>query len=220
METGSARCFVGPEMEFRCEECGKTFVAEMDHGKPRRFCSRTCFRAKAQRRVEAPCLECGTVFRPTDDQSKYCSMPCAVAGRRTRRLDKTCINCGKGFDKASAHNHNRDRCCSRECRDAFYKEDRSPAYQRGYYLHSRSNEKHLLVHRDGWVGEYMGEHRVIASRVIGRMLTRREYVIRVNRDPSDNSEENLFICDIVEFCKRRNGSLPWPTKGNLHEYGR
>ena len=65
----------------------------------------------------------------------------------------------------------------------------------------------------------MGEHRVVASREIGRLVSRDEYVIRINRNPEDNRPENLFICESnSEFSRRRNGSLPWPTASNLCQY--
>jgi len=76
----------------------------------------------------------------------------------------------------------------------------------------------LLV-RPGYVGKYIGDHRLVASRAIGRLVTRNEFVIRINRNPEDNRPENLFICESnSEFSKRRNGSLPWPTDSNLRDF--
>ena len=76
----------------------------------------------------------------------------------------------------------------------------------------------LLV-RPGYVSKYIGDHRLAASRAIGRVVTRDEFVIRLNRNPDDNRPENLFICKSnSEFSRRRNGSLPWPTASNLREY--
>jgi hypothetical protein len=71
-------------------------------------------------------------------------------------------------------------------------------------------------------GKYIGEHRRIAEAVIGRSLHRSEYVIRVNRRAvTDNRPENLFICaTATEFCRRRNGALPWPSASNLHMFKR
>ena len=66
---------------------------------------------------------------------------------------------------------------------------------------------------------YIGEHRVVASRAIGRMLEPHEPILHINNVNTDNRPENLFICDSKsEMAKRRQGSLPWPQRSNLDSY--
>jgi hypothetical protein len=110
-------------------------------------------------------------------------------------------------------------CCSKECRAAYYTGERAGNFKNGFYTHTQSGEKHLLMPRPGYVGKYMGEHRIVASKEIGRPVTRNEIVIRLNRNPEDNRPENLFICaSNSEYCRRRQGSLPWPKQSNLKDY--
>ena len=46
-----------------------------------------------------------------------------------------------------------------------------------------------MARRDG----YIVEHRLIAARLMGRMLTRSEVVHHMNHDPSDNRQANLAV---------------------------
>lgn len=76
----------------------------------------------------------------------------------------------------------------------------------------------VRLERPGYSGPYIAEHRVVASRAIGRMLFSHEIVIHVF-ERHDNSPDNLFICaSRSEFNRIRFGSLPWPTRGNLDKY--
>jgi hypothetical protein len=77
----------------------------------------------------------------------------------------------------------------------------------------------LIGRRKGYASKYIAEHRLVIAKHIGRMLTRSETVIHINNDGLDNRLSNLFICESMsEFSSRRNGSLPWPEKSNLHNY--
>lgn len=153
-----------------------------------------------------------------DHRHKYCSVKCRHEGIEKGEFD-TCLWCGVQFWKHFwAKKQDVHRVCSKACANEFYTYERSHAFKTGSHLHSDNGEKHILIKREGWVSKYIGEHRLNAIKSIGRMLTRREYVLRINRNPNDNRDENLFICDLTEFCHRRNGSLPWPDKSNLLTY--
>lgn len=104
---------------------------------------------------------------------------------------------------------------------AYFTAERSAAFKGGRYTVAATGNKFVYVGKDAvGSGSHMAEHRLIASRAIGRPLTRDEFVVRVSRDPDNNDPANLFICESnSEFSKRRNGSLSWPTESNLGTYG-
>lgn len=210
-----------------CEACGDNFTAVADHGVWPRFCSRKCFLSQCVRPQEKACATCGGMFvagkahhASDDGLSMYCSKSCYAESQRIGD-EHQCLNCDKPFYLSPSVLRQRGEpgCCSRECQTAFYIGSRHAAFKGGFYTHTQAGERHLLLPRPGYVGKYIGEHRIVASREIGRLVTRNEYVIRINRSPDDNRPENLFICESnSEFSKRRNGSLPWPTKSNLRDF--
>ena len=213
--------------ELACETCGDKFTATKDHGAWPKFCSRACFLSQCVRPQEKACATCGSLFvasKATHDSEdglrKYCSNECRIEGLK-RGDEYQCLNCGAPFylNPSKRRQRGKPGCCSAECQQAFYTGARSAAFKRGFYTHTQLREKHILLQRPGYAGKYIGEHRLIASREIGRLVTRYEVVIRINRNPEDNRPENLFICESMsEFCRRRQGSLPWPTASNLSQY--
>ena len=87
-------------------------------------------------------------------------------------------------------------------------------------MQKRTNHKFVLIgKREGYVGKYTAEHRLVIAKYLGRMLTRNEVVIHINNQPSDNRLSNLYLCEsLSEYGKRRVGSLPWPKKSNVEDY--
>jgi len=172
------------------------------------------------------CDFCESVFnakrsahRSTDGYKRYCSNQC-----RFRAMDRgdefQCLNCGSVFymKKSKQDRRGPGGCCSKECRDVYYVGARCKGFRNGYVANARGEHMTLLP-RQGYAGKYIGDHRLSAIKVIGRMLTRDEFVIRLDRNPEHNEPDNLFICcSNSEYSKRRSGSLPWPVKSNLMEY--
>lgn len=210
-----------------CMACRKKFEAKQDHGKWPKFCSRECFNADALKPKEKECDSCGSIFVATkcshgteDGYRKYCSNKCRAEGLK-RGNEYDCISCGVKFwlNPSKLKQRGDARCCSKECRDSFYVGVHSPAFKTGQYVDSASKNKRILMDRPGYKDQYMCEHRLVASKVIGRLVTRNEFVIRVNGNKEDNRPENLFICSSnSEYSRRRNGSLPWPTQSNLMQF--
>lgn len=205
-----------------CENCKEGFVSTKDHGAWPRFCSRDCFLSACVRPEDRACAHCGGMFvsagssTSTCGRRLYCSPKCAHEGKK-RGEAETCLNCGNSFYRQPSLQKG---CCSSACAHEFYRGDRSAGWKGGKYLATQSNQTMVRLERPGYVGPYIGEHRLIASKAIGRMLWRHEYVIHVSREKDDNSADNLFICaSISEYARRRNGSLPWPTTSNLNTYG-
>ena len=152
----------------------------------------------------------------------YCSTKCRSAGARTA-LQRVCLNCNLTFDiyPSKVAVSPEESCCSLKCRTAYYTEDRSLAWRGGIYTSESAGHAFVGLVRKGYIGKYIQEHRLIAGTIMGRPVERGEVVIHVNKDKSDNKGDNLFVCESMsEYAKRRNGSLPWPEKGNLKTAGR
>lgn len=210
--------------DIKCESCQSVFNTAADHGRWPRFCSRACYSAKAIVPEPKECPTCGGVFmagrsrtaQSEDGRRIYCSTKCAHAGQRLGE-DRVCRVCGDAFYlPASRKREGKSDWCSRECYYADHRDGMGPNFKGGAYLHTQSGEKFVRVgERPGYASLYTGEHRAVAMRLLGRVLERGEVVLRINRDPSDNHPENLFLTEIRDAAKRKQGSLPWPTKSNL-----
>jgi hypothetical protein len=182
--------------------------------------------------IEQFCPICHTRYRAarrTDTKGRvhygsYCSRECiklATEKRREAWQEFTCVQCQNKFKLAPGVVRQRKdiHCCSAACQKIYFSGERGATFKDGTYTHSDAGDKYILRKREGYVGSYVAEHRLIAGKAIGRDLRRGEVVIRLNRVVNDNRESNLFICaSMSEYSKRRNGSLPWPTKSNLAVY--
>jgi hypothetical protein len=208
-----------------CERCGTKFETLQDHGVWPRFCSNDCFRGDAIKAAPKECASCGAVFMASaarhdgvddDGRRKYCSDKCRHEGAKNGE-EVPCVNCGKLF-YVTAATANR-QCCSWGCRNEYYTESRSHSWNGGKY-ESVAGDVRVRVDPTKLGGSaYMGEHRIVAARWIGRKLERHEPVLHINRVKTDNRPENLFVCGtITEMQQRLRGRLPFPEKSNLRTY--
>ncbi len=214
--------------EITCECCGVKFTAAQDHGAWPRFCGRACFLKSCIQPEEKECRHCGSVFtagktttgQTEDGRRAYCSKKCANEALR-KSTERACVECGTIFYPLNVA-QNEDQCtCSAKCKTAYYTGARSHAFKGGSYTDTTTGERRVLLPLPGYVSKYTGAHRLVAARAIGRPLHRGEVVIRISRSKESERPEDLFICaSNSEFCRRRNGSLPWPTESNLSSYGR
>lgn len=209
--------------EIKCETCGVVVTRRLDHGNIPRFCSRACFKNQNGGTREQACKTCNKLFtRLASHQGVYCSKECYSQGSRKGERSN-CLQCGREF-YIPVHRLNRRAgrpgCCSSRCQALYYRGRRNHRFKGGVYTHTQLQEAHVRMPREGYSGPYVGLHRIIASCEIDRLLTKDEFVIRINGDRTDNRVENLFICSNSEHASMRAGSLAWPTKSNLHEYGR
>lgn len=207
--------------DYTCEECGKIFKAKKDHGADRRFCSRACFCANSADLSEKECPNCGVMFKPkrsthTEHRASiYCSHKCRGEATRIGE-EKDCLNCGKPFYITPSQSYG---CCSSTCRNEHYRGALAPTWKGGQFITEATGHKFVAFERPDRVGKYVAEHRMVAMKVIGRLLEKWEYVIHINNVPDDNRPENLYICGTNSHYSRiRNGSIPWPTKSNLKDY--
>lgn len=161
------------------------------------------------------CKRCGKPFTTESYKQKYCSFECG-RGYKTGKFFY-CDNCGKKFYRHLSTLKNKSaRWCSFECKQKGFKKEKTPAWKGGEIC--QSNERHVLHPREGYAGNYIGLHRLIAEQAIGRQLGRNEFVIRLNRVKGDNRPENLYICSNSEFSKMRQGAQAFPAKSNLDTY--
>lgn len=199
----SKKCFDAEQSKhhkaWTCVQCGVVFLANTDHGKDRKFCSRACFEVKAIK------------IRIYKERKKRAKAEAAI---------RICEECGKTFTLGRYYKpKGKHITCSPACSKAFYRGANSHEWKGGAHIHSGQKEVYVYEIRPGRVGKYVGQHRLIAEEKVGRYLLSSEFVIRINRVPTDNRPENLFVCtSISEFGKRRAGSLPWPKKSNLSTY--
>jgi hypothetical protein len=105
------------QRERDCDHCGEPFIPDLNY-KRRRFCSPECGHAaqkiESRRLLDRPCLQCGTMYRPKSDDSKYCSLECSgnAQSAAMRRPPKACDACGNDFHPILPSR----RFCSIECR--------------------------------------------------------------------------------------------------------
>lgn len=209
-----------------CCVCKKPFLSKLRKGKWRQFCSPNCFYSHRQNQKEKECLHCGNLFTAAkethpdstgDGFRKYCSKKCVTESQK-KGMDANCLNCGAVFYLAHRGMRRGGGCCSQKCQNEYYKGPHVHSFKGGSFI-TNEGHKFILFPRPGYVSRYCGEHRIVASRFIGRLLSRLEVVIRINKNIDDNRPENLYICESQsEFQKRFQGSLPWPIKSNLPEY--
>lgn len=199
-----------------CERCGKKFRTKRDHGKWPRFCSWRCFAPNPD--IERNCEYCGEKFKSSwnhdaGQYKRFCSPDC-YAKSSMDRIEKVCVNCGNLFETIPSREDK--SCCSWECRNEYYTDERGTNYKDGTHIHSEGGYKMLLFKRDGYVGSYMAEHRVVAQKALGRKIEPHEIVFWLNGIRGDNRVENLYICkDRTEYNKIRLGSLPFPKTSNI-----
>lgn len=211
------RRFAHIHTERTCPGCGKKWKAPPSNSS--NFCSKKCIfdSGKWQKPKEYECANCGSKFEGMADRAshkhRYCSKRC-YTDHKPMQDERVCIECGKSF---KVNTHRTDKVCGLECRDAHYIRDRSPAWKGGLVLQAERPSRR--IDRDGYVGNYEGEHRLIASREIGRPLKRGEAVICLDGDNLNMDPSNLFLCpNRSESGLIIAGSVEWPASSNLSNY--
>lgn len=168
------------------------------------------------------CLGCGALFEARrsysseDGLTKYCSPSCKRL--HSEKLNNLiCEYCGKAFTS-----YRKDRHCSEVCRKNNLKENNSPAYKGGYYIHSQSGVKMILItgkdSNESKRETYISEPRLVAGKAIGRPLMTSEVVVQINENPLDVNPSNLFICSIGTARKIKWGTYKGKLESNLDTY--
>jgi hypothetical protein len=209
--------------EVPCESCGNLFTSMKDHGKWMKFCDRTCFLQGSVKPEPRECKWCESLFmalassHSEDGLRAYCSRQCYHQSQQ-KREDRVCLNCGITFQLAPSQAAQRpdQSCCGMECRREYYKASLHPGWEGGHYMSEFAGYALTFLQRKDYVGKYIQDHRLAASKALGRMVERGEVVIHINRNKMDNRTRNLFVCgSMSEYAKIRSGSLPWPAESNI-----
>ena len=131
---------------------------------------------------------------------------------------KSCEECGKIFSPQCNARYARARFCSRECLGrnsgkhskgksrAPWTPERKAICLAKFHGKNHSNWRGGVKRReDGYIQVYVGiwkgtsvyelEHRLVASRALGRPLKPGEFVHHINMQKDDNRNSNLLICD-------------------------
>jgi endogenous inhibitor of DNA gyrase (YacG/DUF329 family) len=198
-----------PKVTGYCRACGKALL--FWPSQMRQFCSQSCrsrwmalrfIPTKPRRGTTTACEVCQKpVYANRSERAKgqgrYCSNACHNIAQARPPVIKSCGSCGAEMRLKPSQAAR--RYCSRLCMgrgktkrllDREHNGRLARLDQHGYVLVWQPDYPGIPALK-GWVYE----HRLVASHVIGRPLTRDEQVDHVNRDKQDNRPENLQVLD-------------------------
>lgn len=144
------------------------------------------------------CPNCKKTFEKQRKNAKYCSYACSGASKILK--DKTCPQCLKFFKPMFS----KSKFCSRQCAGTYLFKGKngslSKAWKGGVHRRkygAKRNQPNGYI--EIWNGnKWVGEHRFIMEKKIGRKLLRKEHVHHINGNRSDNREVNLVVLTISQ----------------------
>lgn len=190
-------------VNLTCPTCQSVFSVRPSEAPRRTFCSRKCQQVTV---VECICRLCGLPFNKTpaairQGRGVYCSTECQRAAAQDRVIAH-CEQCSQPF-MVKRSRQNKTRYCSRTCRNIA---DRGKK-PHNYAGPRRTSMGYVIVDHPSGEGRVY-EHRLIAEKMLGRLLASHEHVHHRNGNRSDNRPENLEVLiasDHIRIHKRVEG---------------
>ena len=160
--------------------------------------------------VEYNCVVCGAHAKKNRSAGnmiappKYCSQKChgesrkgVAIGNRASRVSLVCEQCGKDvivYRSPSQLAKHSPRFCSLKCIGLSQTGERNLSYTGGRFIGSNGYFYALAYdHPNKDCRGYVLEHRLIAEKTIGRLLTTDEVVHHKDRNKQNNSPSNLQV---------------------------
>ena len=217
-----------PKKYKDCGHCRGPFEIPNGGGKSRaaaaQYCSRECARAANgwEKPLSRICGCCGKSFEVNAPKVRagfghYCSKKCYNKAAQLGKVSRRCAECGKRYKLSVSTDAKSGVVCSKACQKAYYKRDRSAGWKGGVI--QQHDRPYRRIDREGYVGKYEGEHRLVVERAIGRKLVRNEVVVCIDGNHANLDPGNLFLLpDQREFGFLKVGAIPWPEKSNLEDW--
>lgn len=134
------------------------------------------------------CVKCGKriAVRSGRTTRPYCSIGC-LKEHTIERRERVCVHCGSAF--LSPSSNRASKFCSTACQYANKVGERAPGWKGGVTKDSATGRVSVLV----CSGHYVQEHRLVVSAILGRKLMRREEIVHMDANLSNNNPENLYL---------------------------
>jgi hypothetical protein len=173
-----------------CENCKITFSVKASMANAYRFCSMEC-RTEAKTKT-IKCKNCGIEFTAyRKNATKYCSINCAMTARNLTEQNPSYHR-----DISGENNPMFGKGQYGEANGMFGRtRENNPAWKGGRKIRK---DGYILVaapenHPYAFDGLYILEHRLIMEKHIGRFLDPDEVVHHVDKNPQNNSIDNLIL---------------------------
>lgn len=160
---------------------------------------------RRRERITLNCQQCGNNFETTKfwlASRKFCSLKCAKAFHFGANhpgwkgpIEKKCKHCGCAFTRQ--FQSDRRVYCSHQC-SAKGRSTRRDGKSIGSRHVGREGYIYIKVAEGVWVEE----HRLVATKKIGRALVKGEVVHHRNGERIDNRPENLEVMSVSEHKKK------------------
>lgn len=214
------------DMTIVCVFCSKSFNVPFRKNKigKIKFCSLTCAGLAIKKPTEdKPCIECGKIFTSIIDKKKvFCSDVCYQSNRKSKKGFLTCEVCHSKFETTSTRK-NTARFCSQECKmkDNSWKaiiSEKISGSNNWRWAGGKTKEMKAAYNKQAYrkileedIILKAPDHPFLIMRNGKKVLSRRIHVHHIDRNPLNNSLDNLLAVTIDAHARiHHNGTKPRP----------